>query len=446
MRTRWFFLGAIVALSGVVACELAFPTHEADDGTGGGDGGVGGGGDGGVSACPSTCPAPGTTLVSCTGAKSPCALGCTDDPKLGARCRELAPSGVAQPSDYTEATNDVTWGPDAGIVIDTGSGGITSGATTIRAPGTGLDAPSGITFRIAAQLDDSRLGAASPALGVFGFRSLKVAAGTTVRVIGTRAAALLTEGDLVVEGMITARATCDAGVPVAGGYASAAGPRPGASGPPYACGVNNTRTCYAGGGGAGFGTAGGDSDTRNAAKGGAAFPPLDGGTFTLFGGSGGGAGGEDQSKGPGSGAVPGGVGGGALQFGANGSFVLSGVLDACGCGGRGGAGGGAGGMIVIEAPSVKLAPTAIIAANGGGGGAFSNNPVDGLLSGAQAIPSNGGGRGGALSGAAGPGGNSQSTGGGGSVGRVVLNSLSTAPLPDSGVLSPAPALGLVTGK
>ncbi len=199
MRGRWVVVATCIAAVAVGACELAFPTYESAgaDATDGGPVG-----EGGVSACQSTCPSPGKTLVSCTGAQVPCALGCTSDPALGARCRDLVPSGVAVPTDYNTTTVDVTWGADAGIVIDTGSGAITNGGVTIRAPGTGLDMPSGITFRIANQLDDSRLGTPSPGLGVFGFHSLKVAKGTTVRVIGSRAAALLSATDLVVDGSV----------------------------------------------------------------------------------------------------------------------------------------------------------------------------------------------------------------------------------------------------
>jgi hypothetical protein len=447
MRRRWFVFPTVFALGALAACQLAFPTHESEAEPDGGDAG-----EGGVSACPSTCPAPGKTLVSCTGIQEPCALGCTGDPNRGARCRDLAPSGVALPSDYAETTVDVTWGPDASVVIDTGSGAITRDGTTIRAAGTGLDGPSGITFRIANQLDDSRLGTPSPALGIFGFHSLKVAQGATVQVIGTRAAALLAETDLVVDGAITARGRCDAGAPGPGGFALGTGPRPGGNGATFSCGSSgNVQTCVAAGGGAGFGTAGGSGDSNfssQRAPGGAALPAFDGGPFAMIGGSGGGRGGASPT---------GGVGGGALQLAASRSILVGGSLDACGCGGSAGGGsssgfsrngapgGGAGGMIVVEAPSVRLGPQAVIAANGGSGGGNGNVGGDGTVNGAQASANNGGGRGGALAGLAGNGGNDVG-GGGGSVGRVILNFLSFDRLPDGGVVSPAPALGVVVGK
>ncbi len=440
MRAKSAVLATLAAGIALVACELAFPTHESDNGGSSVDGG-GTSGEGGVAACQSTCPAPGTTLVSCTGTKTPCALGCKGDPALGARCVDLAPSGVAASSDYTGTTVDVSWTATTGYVIDTGSGAIMNGATTIRAPGTGLDGPSGITFRITDQLDDTRIGTSSPGLGVFGFHSLTVGKGTLVSVVGARAAAILVDTDLIIDGTVSARGVCDAGHAGPGGFAHDNGPRVGGPGVAYIC---NSTQCIGAGGGAGFDTTGGAGDAKDhISAGGAAFPLFDGGPFVLFGGSGGGSGGGGGGGGGGNAGL-GGAGGGGLQLAANRSFALSGTLDACGCGGRSESGGAAGGMIVVESPSVTLNAGSIIASNGGAGGGFNGAGADGNLSAQQANGSNNGGRGGALQGTATNGGNSG--GGGGAVGRVIVNSLSPANMPDGGIVSPAPSFGSIVGK
>jgi len=428
MRARLAF-GVSVVAAIAVACELAFPTHLVGDG------------------CPSTCAGP-NTLASCVDAQTPCALGCTADPALGARCLDLDPSGVADPSSYTNATADTVWNGDADaaadsgaetIVLDTGSGAITRGTTTIRAAGTGLDGPSGITFTLADQLDDSRVSSTtSPGLGIFGFHSLTIGKGVIVVVEGQRAAALASDTDMTIDGLVSA--ACSGSTPGPGGFAPDDGPCHGGPQTTWQCGTDQKTGqpihCTSAGGGAGYATAGGAGDVQDgthAGAGGPAFPPLDGGPFVLFGGSGGGSGN--------------GAGGGALQLAASRSFALGGSVSACGCAGHSGSsgfgggrgGGGAGGMIVIESPSVQIGATAIIAANGGSGGS-----VDGVL-GAQ--PANGGagaGQGGALLGNATSGSNG---GGGGSAGRVVIDSLpGAATIADGGIVSPAPAVGGVTGK
>ena len=413
----WLIIAALLAML-VFACELAFPTHLSG------------------SDCPSTCSGS-TTLVSCKGTQSPCPLGCTPDPSLGARCLDLQPSGVATPASYTTATADVAWAADAGadvdgggetIVIDTGSGAITSGTTVLRAAGTGLDSTSGITFTLVDQLDDSRVSTVSPGLGAFGFHSLSIGSNVTVVVKGARAGALLADTDVVIDGLVMLG--CNGAVPGPGGFTSDQGPCTGHAGTTSQCGTNphtgNPIYCYSPGGGAGFATAGGAG--AGGTPGGPPFPPLNGGPFALYGGSGGGSGGG---------------GGGALQIVANRTFTMEGAIDAPGCGGGGGGGGGAGGMVVIESPSVNIGSTAIVAANGGSGGT-----TGGMLGAQPASGAPQAGQGGALLGdpTSGTGGGG-SGGGGGSAGRVLLNSLpGSLSIADGGIVSPAPHVGGVIGK
>jgi hypothetical protein len=133
-------------------------------------------------------------------------------------------------------------------------------------------------------------------------------------------------------------------------------------------GQNSVATAGAGGGGAGgFGTIGGDGGNGSVAKG-------IGGTSTtamvLRGGCKGADGGD-------AGSVQGGAGGnagGAVYLIAGTSITIDGSIFASAAGGRGGGiragggGGGSGGMIGLDAPTITISATGIVAANGGGGG------------------------------------------------------------------------------
>jgi len=58
----------------------------------------------------------------------------------------------------------------------------------------------------------------------------------------------------------------------------------------------------------------------------------------------------------------------------DGTITVSGIINAGGCGGtqgdatHGGGGGGSGGAVLLEAPTVHVTATGVLAANGGGGG------------------------------------------------------------------------------
>jgi hypothetical protein len=133
-------------------------------------------------------------------------------------------------------------------------------------------------------------------------------------------------------------------------------------------GQNSVATSGAGGAGAGgFGTIGGDGGNGSVAKGigGIAAAP----TF-LRGGCKGADGGD-------AGTVQGGAGGnagGAIYFIAGNAITIDGSIFASAAGGRGGGiragggGGGSGGMIGLDAPTITIGATGIVAANGGGGG------------------------------------------------------------------------------
>ena len=120
-------------------------------------------------------------------------------------------------------------------------------------------------------------------------------------------------------------------------------------------------------------------------------------------------GGESASTGSDGGITTGGAGGGVVWIASlPGDLVLESgakinASGASGIGGRsegfGGAGGGAGGLIVLQAPNIRLDPAAAIFANGGhgGGGAGTNSSESGFTGGADGTdpsePTSGGGGG-----------------------------------------------------
>jgi hypothetical protein len=135
-----------------------------------------------------------------------------------------------------------------------------------------------------------------------------------------------------------------------------------------------------GGGGGGFGGAGGDGGLGDAGaanvsggRGGMSVPA----PAIVRGGCPGASSGQ-----AGSGSTTpsvrssGGAGGGAIQLSARGALRIAGTVTSGGAGGEGapagtgdgGGGGGAGGFVGVDATSVTLAATAVVAANGGGGG------------------------------------------------------------------------------
>jgi len=287
----------------------------------------------------------------------------------------------------------------------------------------------------------------TPSGRLISVHSLTVAAGTTLRVVGTRPLLVASWSTISVSGSIDASSNVN-------GAGAGANP-PECSTHAAGAGTGDTGG-GGGGGGGGFHGAGGaggigSSGVGLAGTGGTpvAVPPLSGG---CKGGSGG------------TGDVPGGVGGnggGAIQLTAKDSITVGGTIHAGGAGGEpgmvitaqgdsGGGGGGSGGMIGLEAPSITLLLTSTLAANGGGGGEGVNTTTGGTQRGADgsafAMQSAGGagtdgGDGGLGSGGAvltgGPG-DSDSDGAGGGGGGAGYIAIKTASLTaGSGTESPA---------
>ena len=345
---------------------------------------------------------------------------------------ELVPSNGVDASVAIGLTTTITIARETTVDTDTGklSGGFK------RVQGQGVIA--GIGYQQATF--------AGMPIAVFSFAQLDVTANGSLVIQGSRPAVFVIAGALTIDGVVHAGATCGSGnCPGPGGGAGTpftvvGGGCGGGSG-----GAHDAAGADAGGGGGAGGENGaaGGSDTRA----GVAFPGGSGGLACvpamiepLTGGSGGSGGG------PGSVApTSGGAGGGALQLTALGSITITGTVEAGGAGGSGGpgdavagnggagAGGGAGGALLLEAPTITLAASSVLAANGGGGGGAGSGATTGspgahgatsatpAAGGAPAAGGQPGGAGGAAGAPAQPGTSgteSNGGGGGGGAGRI----------------------------
>jgi hypothetical protein len=391
-----------------------------------------------------------------------CDFGCLTTPE--AHC------GVPQLSNGL----DLTWldgadrvlavPPTTVVVFDTTSGTVQiCGADTLHSAAAGIQGGINFQIRPAASAGDVTL-------GVWAFRSLRVDAASSVRVIGDKPAAFLIADDVRLEGNVDVSggvAACDlasaCGMPPPTSTRSCGGPGGGVGGLHDQDGAGEghghkgasggATVAETGGGGAGYGAVGGAGGGKNVAEPGvvygvAALEPL-------FGGSGGGGGGEATAS-----TGQGGGGGGGLQISALGRIeVLAdvGKVRAGGAGGgagtnsNGGGGGGSGGAILLEAAALKI--TGVLAANGGGGGGSAlttgAQAGNGGLAGASPAAGGGGaqpgGNGGSLaSGTGAPGSPVNSAvdvdgtgGGGGGVGRIFLRALAGAIELSGATVSPA---------
>ena len=191
--------------------------------------------------------------------------------------------------------------------------------------------------------------------------TMKVATGKVLTFMGTRAVALVVDGDVDLSGTIDASASGTSDGPGA----------PAAAGVPPSC-----STIGAGGGGGGHGTVGGaggnDGATGAGNPGGAAYDLTDGEAILQGGARGavclGGQGGA------------GGGGGALLIASCAGAINMSGVADVGGGGGpggggsatgglsTGGTGGGGGSRVHLQAFKVTLNSAGLFANGGGGGG------------------------------------------------------------------------------
>ena len=302
----------------------------------------------------------------------------------------------------------------------------------------------------------------APDLFAIATTSFTVAAGVELEVDGSNALAVVSTGDIAVDGRIDVGASGDSNGP-GGDDDGACAAGSGDLGELRSRG--GTDFAGTGGGGGGFAEAGGagapveEADDPSGVDGGAAGGSAD--LTPLRGGCAGGSGGVGGVNGG-----DGGGGGGAIQLVAGDELTVDGVITARGGGGEGiqsalngggGGGGGSGGGILLEA--MMLAVNGAVTANGGGGGEGTrtdNSTQDGAdgaddLTGRAAGGTGGnggdGGAGGSLVGEDGltglvgdsiAGALAGGGGGGGSAGRIRLRGVAASPVIDVlAVVSPA---------
>lgn len=258
------------------------------------------------------------------------------------------PSGVDFLPTAAETFVDVDWTIDADTLIDT------TFLTSSIAP------PLGVTLLIGVQDGGAEI-------VILRVGSLKVNAGRTLSVQGTRPFAILANKDITLDGAL------DVGAhgAIAGPGGSSGGNGMGAGG--IAKRDDGTGSTYddSGAGGGGFGTPGAAGGKAGPFTGGVGGAMIAIGNQLLGGGSGGLA--ANCTNRPGS-------GGGALLVYSKTKIKVNASINAGGGGGEGGitaciggagpgAGGGAGGVIWLQAKD--LDGNGILAANGGGGGGAS---------------------------------------------------------------------------
>ncbi|MFN0250893.1 MAG: hypothetical protein ACKV2T_28725 [Kofleriaceae bacterium] len=414
-------LACVLGLSVLVGCRLGFdevpratdPTDPADPSDPGVDAGVLQGICDGVDAACS-----GDNLVSCAdgqpASETVCPWSCvaTGTPHCGS-----LPRLIVETDSATTILDDIDLSATQTITLNGNSGAMSS----IRSSGPGL--VDGIYF----------LGNGTLAQ----FRAASFHVGSRLRLIGSTAIALVSDGPIVIDDIIDVTGGCLDGE---------GGPGGGAGGGPYrrGYGVGGGETDFGnGGGGGGNGSSGGSNSTGEASGGvGSAGP------FVLRGGGGGAGGGASTYGGYGGG------GGGALQIVSNTSITITpnGGINASGCGGAPGGftygpggGGGGGGAIFLQAPVVTIAGK--LAANGGGGGGATGSGTagqNGALSRTTASGGTGGGRGAAGATAA-TASTTATAGGGGGVGRMLFETRDGGvSIEQTAVMSPAIADGAYT--
>lgn len=338
-----------------------------------------------------TCSCAGS-LLTCGGVPAvTCALGCMPQ-STGARCFDVDPSNNVGITAATGLTMDIT--VNGGVAtFNTDTGAITG--VIVRAAGQGTNA--GITFEL-------RMTGTQP-IGVWSFHRLGVNAGASIRFSGARSAVFVSGTDAAIGGVVDGSGGCygtdplcaGPGAGIGGNTAVATGCGPGGPGASA-----STATADGGGGGGGGRTVGGTgglggADGLGGIGGIGCIASL---AEPLVGGSGGGIGGLGAVA-----ACKGGGGGGALQITAIDQITVDGTITMGGSGGEGGkadlagtnagggCAGGAGGTILLEAYTVKLGPTAVIAANGGaggGGGSLGTAGHRGASGGLNSTPAGGG--------------------------------------------------------
>lgn len=340
-----------------------------------------------------------------------CPLGCST---TALRCVDPIPSnGLARFVELSSNRADLYLGESAKMNTDTGE--ILVGGSPARVDTELVSQPGGPTIRVVIA------------------RSVTA---KDVVVSGTNALAIVSGGDIQIDGTFTVSAR--GGTPGPGSFyeEGCVGKAP----PPNNAG---------GAGGGGFGSEGGEGGTFGRELGMPGPGGRKSGTDTLTPLRGGCDGGwASATKNPGA-------GGGAIQLFSRRQIAIKGILAASGGGGLGG--GGSGGGILLEAPIVQV--SGAVTANGGGGGGCDSGG-DGR---SDTLPTGGAGcstgsignfrdnaRGG--NGAAGdvpanPGGSrilidGAAGGGGGGFGRIRINT-SPGGLRNTGIFSPNPSLGTI---
>ncbi|MEJ7599798.1 MAG: hypothetical protein WKG01_17970 [Kofleriaceae bacterium] len=342
-----------------------------------------------------------------------CELGCFD----ATRCAEIDPTN--QLSQFVDdAVTAAELVLNAGDAINTTDGSYTFGGLSMTLPSFELQAPAGgIQVR------------------VFPLKSFTVTGEITVT--GFHALAIVSAGDIKIEGIIRQRA--------------GNGPDGNGGGGGFVlCGTGMAR--IGGQGGGGFAAAGGVGGVATDAAGGTAGPAVGNRDLVPLRGGGNNAGVSQ--------------GGGAIQLVSRTRIevVNGGGIDAGGLGGQSNnGGGGAGGGIVLEAPTVVVAGAgSVLAANGGGGGCGNNGDVitpaengrldDVRAAGCQATLADGGPGGAGATPAGGAGQSLAGCGvsaaaGGGAVGRIRISTSSGTFAPGvGGTVTPAPAVSQLGTK
>jgi hypothetical protein len=390
----------------------------------------------------STCNLDGTAVDTAT-----CVLGCNT---AGNDCNALSPTAPAVSSDFSYGGLSEPTITAALLVFDTDSGEIRDGANAVvrmpnAAPQTRF-VENGIGFHRVS------------GVGIWTFSKLTVPTATTIVFKSAYAASILSATDLTIAGTIDLRGYgAPSMAPATLCMSTVAGPGGTIGGitPTVATGAgaggSSAGDTQAGGGGGGYGDTGGAGGKHGGTLGGTAGTVAGTAAINpLLAGFGGGYSGGN-----------GGGGGGALQLAAQGTIAISGKINAGGCGGapgdaiHGGGGGGSGGAILVEAPTVHVTATGVLAANGGGGGAGGSvtgtageagRTSDSQANGGTATAGQNGGPGGGLGTTAGqPGSNGTGAGGsGGGVGRVRFNSRTGATIDPLSIVSPAATQGTVT--
>ncbi|HET7542942.1 MAG TPA: hypothetical protein VFK05_23880 [Polyangiaceae bacterium] len=459
--------GGAAGDSGATAGAGATAGNAAGGNAGAGAGGPNAGSGGGAvcSAANNTCTDP-STLKQCksdgSGFEQPsmCLGGCTTTPTP--HCAALTPSAPVLASDLKSTTVQAITASSGVILLNTDTGAISGGLTrSANLVATQLEVNAGIGYR-----------QASDGTGIFVFQSLTVAAGATLKLVGTAPVALVTNENLLVYGLIDGRPMDSSGALCAVGSSGPGGKAGGASGMPGPTPKSGVTGGGPGGGGGGVlniqgnpGAGAGAGHFKTGGNGGAgchtgsaAEPGGTGGVSYVSGLRGG-------SGGGGGGSYAGGGGGGALQLVAGQVLTIGdgsniGGVNVGGCGGKGGGlgagGGGSGGSILLEGLIVQVRPKGTLAANGGGGGGASDGQ-EGQLSSVRALGSGSSlvsplaGDGGSGDSPAGTnatfacGSGTESLGGGGATGTIrILAAGGTPTVNAQAVLSPSASSGGAT--